>query len=409
MTRDGLQLHGGGVSVLFPVPVVLLTTLVGRSRSPYWVLSSLAYSQTEAHIDKNHCENHAQASEDSDEGEVDGLHVPGGEQIWVWEKRAQQWWLAPLCLGMLTGASDGGKAMSWINGRWRVQVQPDGDIVGNYCNLYTVFNAVAGVQAALVLPGIDDQQAICAGSKTRVEVIPLHLSAVQHPEGRRQIGAELALQQHVITDPHWAVPVNNIWKTQASPRAETQISQENPQISHRNVLYICSLYYIYCIYQRPSKVIEAWTPITNLLIPALTLPCTEQGSEGDRRSYTLSDWNWGVREGLRLPWISNRFLSRDGKNVIKEGRRGFCQHSAHNQLSKRPSCHLMTTMHLSSPSMHSLFLISLSSVTFFSFSFFFLEQQHWGADEISAYRLVCSHIPWCHAGYPGLMWICEER
>lgn len=91
-----------------------------------------------------------------------------------------------------------------------MQVQLDGDIVGNYCNLYTVFNAVAGVQATLVLPGIDDQQAICAGSKTRVEVVPLHLSAVQHPEGRRQIGAELALQQHVITNPHRAVPVNNI-------------------------------------------------------------------------------------------------------------------------------------------------------------------------------------------------------
>lgn len=29
-------------------------------------------------------------------------------------------------------------------------------------------------------------------------------------------------------------------------------------------------------------------------------------------------------------------------------------------------------------------------------------------DEISAYHLVCSHIHCCHAGYPGLKWICED-
>lgn len=90
------------------------------------------------------------------------------------------------------------------------------------------------------------------------------------------------------------------------------------------------------------------------------------------------------------------------KNVIKEGKRGYCQRSRHNQISKSPSCHLMTTMHLLSPSEHFLFFISLPSWTY-------IKQQHLAADEMSAYQLVCFHILCFPAGRPGLKWIYKER
>lgn len=98
---------------------------------------------------------------------------------------------------------------------------------------------------------------------------------------------------------------------------------------------------------------------------------------------------WSERRHLSALNIKQISLQR--KNVIKEGRRGFCQRSVHNQLWKRPWCHLMTTLHLLSPSIHSLFSISLSSLAALKANIF------WAAAPSSRWEFC---IPSCVFSHP---------
>ncbi|TNN51547.1 hypothetical protein EYF80_038236 [Liparis tanakae] len=171
--------------------------------------------RAEAHVDEHDSEDDTQASEDGDEGQIYGLHVPGGEQLRVWEERGRGRW--PLGRGVLSGGEQGDKetvrVCCWLN-RWRRgQVQADGDIEGYYSDLDVVLDSEAGVQPTLVPPGLDNQQAVGARPEARVEAVALQLAAIQSPEGRRQVGAELTLQQHVVAHPHRAAPRGNVCNT----------------------------------------------------------------------------------------------------------------------------------------------------------------------------------------------------
>ena len=57
---------------------------------------------------------------------------------------------------------------------------------------------------------LDDQEPVRASSEARVEAVTLQLAAVQSPEGRGQVGAELTLQEHVIAHAHGSTPLHNI-------------------------------------------------------------------------------------------------------------------------------------------------------------------------------------------------------
>lgn len=45
--------------------------------------------------------------------------------------------------------------------------------------------------------------------------------------------------------------------------------------------------------------------------------------DGGVKDCISSEWSGKVREEVGLPRISNRFISRDGKNVIREGGEDF--------------------------------------------------------------------------------------
>lgn len=86
----------------------------------------------------------------------------------------------------------------------------DADVVGNYSHLDLVLDAVAGVQAALVLLRLDDQEAVGARSVAGVEAVALQLAAIQSPQNFGQVGTELALQQRVVAHPHSPAPHGSI-------------------------------------------------------------------------------------------------------------------------------------------------------------------------------------------------------
>lgn len=228
--------------MLFSAPAGPLGAWVCCRGGTQWVLPSVAHSQAESHVDKDHSKNHTNASEDGDEGQVHGLHVSGRQQVWVGEERTKRSWQGLLRWGTLGWCWQGNKEAAGRLNRWRRGwIQADSYIVGYYGDPNIVFNSVTDVETALLLSGFDDQQAVRAGSEARVEVVALNLAVIQSPEGRGQVGAELTLQQHVITHPHRAAPLDHIWNT-SKPfclKNNRTTTQENSQrgpwlISHVN-------------------------------------------------------------------------------------------------------------------------------------------------------------------------------
>lgn len=187
---------------------VLLAAWVGCSCGAHRVLPTLSSSQAEAHVSQDHAEHHTKGAQDGDEGQIDHLHVLRRQQ--------EEWWSVVLSGGVLRWRTVGRSwqrysgAVSRLT-RWRGQIKVDGYIVGHNSDLDVVLYSVTCVEAALVLPGLDDQQAIRPGSEARVEIVALHLGTVQRPQRRRQVRTELALQQDVITNPHRAAPLDNTW------------------------------------------------------------------------------------------------------------------------------------------------------------------------------------------------------
>lgn len=203
VARDGLQLHVGGVPVLLSAPAAPLAARVRCGCGTQRVFPSLVCPQAEAHVSKHNSEDHTKPTEDGDEGQIHGFHVLGGQQ---------EEWLRPVGWGMLSTWYCGNKVPRSLCGWRKRQIQANCYIVRCYGNFNVVLNCVAGVEAALVLPGLDDQQAIRPCPEAGVEVVALHLATVQGPKWSRQVRVELALQQHVIADPNRTAPLGHIWK-----------------------------------------------------------------------------------------------------------------------------------------------------------------------------------------------------
>lgn len=68
---------------------------------------------------------------------------------------------------------------------------------------------------------------------------------------------------------------------------------------------------------------EALTPTTGVLIPHHEITSGQNSGGWGVKDCISSEWSGKVREEVGLPGISNRFISRDGKNVIREGGEDF--------------------------------------------------------------------------------------
>ena len=289
---NGLELHKGGVSVLFLLSVAPLIGPVGSRGGTQWVPPSVAYLQAKAYVDQDHGKNHTQASEDSDQRQVDCLQVPRGEKLWVGEERGGGWCKGSFRNRRLCGCLQSGKKASRVfirlNGCGEGGVRVDEDLVGNYGHLDVVLNSVAGVQATLLLLRLNDQKAVGARSIARAEAVALQLAAVQGPEGIGQVGSELALQQQIITHSYHPVPHGNVWNTQ-----------------NRAV-------------RKTTSTLRQSDCLSLIVIEEVT---------GNGKNETARQGFWNCKTGgdICLPWISKRLLSGDGKMWLEKGGEDFAK------------------------------------------------------------------------------------
>lgn len=149
---------------------------------------------------------------------------------------------------------------------------------------------------------------------------------------------------------------------------------------------------------------KALTDFISFNSPSLDYLEIEQWREGEVGCCISSNWNSKEREDIRLPGISNRFISRDGKNVIRKGGEDF--ESAVRIINFQRGLHAIWWQ---------LCIFQVPpNILYFHHSLcekqlFYFKVRQRGADEISTYHRACSRIPCYRAGCPGLKWICERK
>lgn len=162
----------------------------------------------EADVEQHHGQHQAESSQNRHQGDVHRLHVSVRPRLRrQGGGRRRQGLLRGAAGGDHGAAEDHGRLSRgrWLHGEVRVRVYPDGVQIEQHG--HRVLQSEAAVGAALLRPSSDDEEAVRADAVARIEAVSHELSAVQGPARGRKVGAQLALEQHVVPRHHRPLPV----------------------------------------------------------------------------------------------------------------------------------------------------------------------------------------------------------